>query len=300
MTDQTYAELHITPGTTLIPALTSWKLYLADQARSPHTVKAFAADLQLLIGYLPVDRTLGAITTDDLNLFVQWLQKGRNVPCSPKTLSRRITALKSFFNWLCKYGVLMVNPAEKVLQQSVISPLPGVLTFSEVQQLYNTAEKMRTGKKPDARPYCLFGLLIETGIKKGECLNISLPHLELENPENATVFIRYANPDYRMKERKIKVSPEWVSACQEFMAQYAPANKLFNWSQRRLEYILEDLGEAAGLRKHLSFDMCRWTSVLQDWKKSADTDLIRQKLGISKIQWREISMKLKELAARSL
>ena len=300
MTNQTYAELHITPGTTLIPALNSWKLYLSDQGRSLHTVKAFAADLQLLTGYLPVDRTLGAITTDDLNQFVQWLQKGRNVPCSPKTLSRRITALKSFFNWLSKYGVLMVNPAEQVLQQSVISPLPNVLSFAEVQQLYHTAEKLRTQKKPDARPYCLFGLLIETGIKKGECLNISLPHLELENPDNATVFIRYANPDYRMKERKIKVSPEWVSACQEFMSQYAPTDKLFNWSQRRLEYILEELGEAAGLRKHLSFDMCRWTSVLQDWKNSADTDLIRQKLGISKIQWREISMKLKELAARSL
>ncbi|MBA4420084.1 MAG: hypothetical protein C0391_02945 [Anaerolinea sp.] len=300
MTNQTYAELHITPGTTLIPALNSWKLYLSDQGRSLHTVKAFAADLQLLTGYLPVDRTLSAITTDDLNQFVQWLQKGRNVPCSPKTLSRRITALKSFFNWLSKYGVLMVNPAEQVLQQSVISPLPNVLSFAEVQLLYHTAEKLRTQKKPDARPYCLFGLLIETGIKKGECLNISLPHLELENPDNATVFIRYANPDYRMKERKIKVSPEWVSACQEFMSQYAPTDKLFNWSQRRLEYILEELGEAAGLRKHLSFDMCRWTSVLQDWKNSADTDLIRQKLGISKIQWREISMKLKELAARSL
>lgn len=298
MTDQTYAELHITPATTLSPALNSWKLYLSDQGRSLHTVKAFVADIALLADYLPVDRTIGAITTEDLNQFVTWLQKGRNVPCSPKTLSRRITSLKSFFNWLSKFGVLTINPAEKVLQQSVISPLPNVLSPAEIQQLYNTAIKLRSGKKPDARPFCLFGLLLETGIKKGECLNVDLSHLDISDPENGSLFVRYTNPNYRMKERKIKVSAEWATACSEFIDQYGVKDKLFNWSQRRLEYILEELGEAAGLHKHLSFDMCRWTCALRDWKNTSDTNLIRQKLGVSKIQWREISMKLKELSTR--
>jgi integrase/recombinase XerD len=89
-----------------------------------------------------------------------------------------------------------------------------------------------------------------------------------------------------------------VEGYTEFIGQYQPTDRVFNWSQRRLEYILEELGEEAGLRKHLSFDMCRWTSVLNDWKNAADTDHIRQKLGVSKIQWREISIKLKELAAK--
>ncbi len=299
MNDQIITELHITPTTNIIPALNSWKLYLADQNRSLHTIKAFAADIRLLCDFLPVDGTLGSITTADLNNFLEWLQKGRSIPCSPKSLSRRITSLKSFFNWLSKYGVLTVNPAEKVLQQSVISPLPEVLSTQEIQDLYHAAEKLRKGKKPDSRSYCLFGLLIETGIKKGECLGISIHHLELEDPSNASVFIRYSNPQYRLKERKIKLSAEWVEACNEFMAQYSPTDKLFNWSQRRLEYILEELGNSAGLRKHLSFDMCRWTSVLHDWKTETETDSIRQKLGISKIQWREISMKLKELSTKN-
>lgn len=298
MNDQSLPELHIIPGTTLLPALNSWKLYLADQNRSLHTIKAFAADIHLLSDFLPVDITLGAITTDDLKHFIDWLQKGRSIPCSPKSLSRRITSIKSFFNWLSKYGVLLVNPAEKVVQQSVISPLPDVLTSQEIHQLYAAAEKLRTSAKPDARPYCLFGLLIETGIKKGECLGISIHHLEIDDLANGSVFIRYSNPQNRLKERKISVSTEWVESCNEFMSQYTPTDKLFNWSQRRLEYILEELGNAAGLRKHLSFDMCRWTSVLNDWKTETDTDHIRQKLGISKIQWREISMKLKELAVK--
>jgi len=298
MLNQSSNESHITMDTTLSPALNAWRMYLTDQGRSLHTIKAFLADLHLLNEFLAVDRTLGSITTDDLNQFIEWLKKGRSVPCSPKTLSRRITSMKSFFNWLAKFGVLSINPAEKVLQQSVISPLPEVLTSSEVQQLFDTAEKIWFSKKPDARPYCLFGLLMETGIKKGECLNIHLAHLDFEDPQNAKIFIRYANPDYRMKERKIIVSENWVKACNKFIQQYGIKEKLFNWSQRRLEYILEDLGNSAGLHKHLSFDMCRWTSVLRDWKTETEPDSIRQKLGISKMQWREISMKLKELASK--
>jgi integrase/recombinase XerD len=63
-----------------------------------------------------------------------------------------------------------------------------------------------------------------------------------------------------------------------------------------LEYLLEDIGREAGLSKHLSFDMCRWTCVLNDWRSGEDKEIIRQKLGISKIQWREIGMKLKQLS----
>ena len=83
---------------------------------------------------------------------------------------------------------------------------------------------------------------------------------------------------------------------QEYLAQYQPRETVFPWSPRRLEYLLEDIGKEAGLTKHLSFDMCRWTCALDDWHSGMDRDLIRQKLGISKIQWREISLKLRQLA----
>ena len=265
------------------------------RANSPHTVKAFTADLHLLGAYLPPDRSLGKITTPDLNNFLEWLQTGRGVPCSPKTLSRRITSLKAFFRWLHQNGVILIDPAEKVLQKSVISPLPDVLSPNEVQAVLDAADFHRHAARPDARSYALVSLLLETGIKKGECLNLNLNHIDLEAPDGPILFVRYASPQHRYKERKIALSAGWVEAYQEYKAQYKPTDRLFPWSQRRLEYLLEDLGEEAGLKKHLSFDMCRWTCGLTDWKLETDHNKIRQKLGISKIQWREISMKLERL-----
>ncbi len=143
---------HITTQTTLIPAINAWKYYLEDQGRSPHTIKAFAADVQLLAVYLSPDRALGAITTLDLNHFLHWLQTGRGVPCSPKSLARRITSVKAFFRWLRQFGVLVADPAEKVLQQTVISPLPEVLTPEECEAVLAAADGYRKAKKPDARP----------------------------------------------------------------------------------------------------------------------------------------------------
>jgi integrase/recombinase XerD len=75
------------------------------------------------------------------------------------------------------------------------------------------------------------------------------------------------------------------------------SDRIFPWSPRRLEYLLEDLSEEVGLEKHLSFDMCRWTAALTDWNAGIDYEKIRQKLGISKIQWREVRMKLQRLAS---
>ena len=129
-------------------------------------------------------------------------------------------------------------------------------------------------------------LLLATGIKKGECLALSPNHLDLDNPDGPQVFIRYASPASRYKERKIALPAEWVAAWREYSAQYpASEERVFPWSQRRLEYLLEDLGEEAGLSKHLSFDMCRWTAVVTDFKNGMEAEKIRQKLGISKIQY---------------
>ena len=287
---------HITEHTLLPPAIQAWKIYLHDQGRTNNTLKAFSADLSLLADVLPPDKPLGQITTKDLDDFLDWLQNDRNVPCSPKTLSRRITSIKSFFRWLTVNGVLSHNPAEKIVQKTVVSPLPEVLTAVEQEKVLDAAEAMRTAANPDLRPYVLLRLLLETGLKKGECLHLMTNHVELEGPEAPRIFVRYSSPRYRYKERNIPVSSAWAEAYREYIQRYDIKNQVFPWSQRRLEYLLEDVGNAGGLDKHLSFDMCRWTSALNDLTAGIDTDKIRQKLGISKIQWREVYAKLQSLA----
>ena len=292
---KTSAPAHIGSKTLLPAAINGWEMFLYDQGRSPNTVKAFLSDTRLLTQYLPPDQSIGAVTTDDLNKFFEWMEKGRGVACSPKTLSRRITSVKSFFRWLHQHGAVSMDPAEKVAQRSAISPIPQVLTDDEHESVLLAADRHRRARKADARPYALVALLLNTAIKKSECLGIHVNHFELDGKEGPYLFVRYASPANRYKERKIELTDDWVAAYNEYLAQYKPVDQAFPWSPRRLEYLLEDVGEEAGLTKHLSFDMCRWTCALRDYQAGIEVDKIRQKLGVSKIQWRELFIELKQL-----
>lgn len=289
-------NLNLDNLSTLPPAIGAWEIFLQDQGRSHYTITSFLGDINLLAAFLPPDKIISDISTDNLNDFLEWIKagRGRNIPCSPKSLSRRITTIKSFFRWLNRNSAIPDDPAITILQHSVISPLPEVLTPAEIEIVLKAADMLITSEKPDSRPYSLLKLLLDTGIKKSECIALKLNHLETKTTK-PFLFVRYPNLRDRNKERKINISRQLVKALDKYIKQYSIQDQLFPWSPRRLEYILEDVGNLVHLPKHISFSMCRWTCALEDLRKGVKPDQIRQKLGVSKIQWRELKMKLNQL-----
>jgi site-specific recombinase XerD len=284
-------------GDSLSAAIAVWEQSLKEAGNAPNTINAFTADLRLMTRYLGGGRALASVATRDLEEFFRWMETERGVPCSPKTYSRRVTSIKSFFRHLQETGARPDDPAAPILQRLVQSPLPEILTFAEAGAVLAAARSMRGAPgqaRPDDRPFVLVSLLLQTGIKKGECTALRLNHVDSEAPE-PFLFVRYSNPRQRFKERKIALSPSWVEAYRRYLGQYDPADRVFPWSPRRMEYLLEEIGARAGLGKHLSFDMCRWTCAVLDRRRGMESDSVRLKLGLSKMQWREVGKKLERL-----
>jgi site-specific recombinase XerD len=290
-------ERELRAGDSLSTAIAVWEQSLKEAGNAPNTVNAFTADLRLMMRYLGGGRALASVSTRDLQEFFRWMETERGVPCSPKTYSRRVTSIKSFFRHLRETETLAADPAAPILQRLVQSPLPEILSYAEARGVLAAARAMRNvpGQSgPDDRPFVLVSLLLQTGIKKGECTGLRRNHVETEAAE-PYLFIRYGNPRQRFKERKIALSRSWLEAYRRYLAQYEPADRVFPWSPRRMEYLLEDVGARAGLSKHLSFDMCRWTCAVLDRSRGMDPDAVRQKLGLSKMQWREVGKKIERL-----
>lgn len=297
------ARYALRPTTPLTIAIDAWRAYMEKESAendkfSLHTIKAFGYDLGLLAQYRRDHKkdthAIGELTTADLH---EWLQ---SLNCTPKSYARRVTSLKSFFRWLTQTNALSHDPAAPLIQQSVLSPLPEFLTRAEVEQALQAAQALQQSEKPDVRPLVLFSLLLQTGIKKNECLNLRPHHVDLANPDEPVLWIRFEeqkDPKHHYKERKLLLDKSWLPAYRAYLAQYEPRDKLFPWSPRRLEYLLEDITKAAGLKKHISFEMCRWTCAVRAAQAGTDYNTIRQRLGLSKIQWREIGMKLEKLVA---
>jgi len=102
---------------TLADALVGFDEYMLRKGFSDNTITAFRNDLKIFGGYVGETARLHHIGTANLEDYLEWLQHERGIPCSAKTLARRITTLKVLFGWLHGIGVLGTDPAEPVAQQ---------------------------------------------------------------------------------------------------------------------------------------------------------------------------------------
>ncbi len=289
-------EHALTRHSTLAEAIGPFQAYLRHEGRSQHTIDAFSSDLRLAVEFFGGEAILNDFTTRKLERFMEWIEFGRGVPCSRKSYARRVTTLKVFFGFLLKDKVLPDNPAAALLQRSGAAPLQPVLTESEIARLLAQTHALRVAEKPDARPDLLLRLLLDTGIKKGECMALTPEHIDRRDPREPVLFIRHKRRSDVYKERKIALDPEWLDVLDEYLEQYRPPDTIFDCTARNLEYILHDVAQAAGVTTRVSFETLRWTCGVRDYERGVDLEALREKFGLSRISWRETSDKIQRLA----
>jgi site-specific recombinase XerD len=288
------------PSSSLGAAVGAFHDYMIRKGFAENSIKAFLSDLRILSRHQGPNVPLREIGTKELNDFLTYLLHYRGKPCNAKSYSRRVTTIKVFFRWLTESGVLPRDPAAPIPHQRVVAPLSQVLYESQVKQLLETTRALMEGDKADARPHLLINLLLETGIKKGECMAIRLNDIDLSNRQAPVLYIRYEDPRMHHKERKLALSADLVPVLERYLERYEPKERLFECTARNLEYVLHDVGQLAGLPLRLSFETLRWTSAVHDYQAGMPADKLRKKMGLSKISWRETVEKLEKLAAPAL
>jgi len=285
---------------SLTGAITAYHEQMLRQGLSKYTIQAFGGDLNMFRKHVGSNLAVNDITIETLNQFLTWLRYDRGVPCSPKSYQRRLTTLKVFFAWLKQTGAIQDDPAAPIAHQPVTPPLPQVLYAEQVTKLIDTARSLRDAEKSDVRPYLLVTLLLTTGIKKSETIALRLGDVDFSNPQQPVLYIRYEEAKKRFKERKLKLPTDFADSLARYREQYAPREHLFECTARNLEYVLSDLAQASGLGDTVSFESLRWTCALRDLESGMNDDLIRQKLGLTKITWEDAGERLKRLAAKPL
>lgn len=284
--------------TRLVDAFGRFQVYLKHEGKTQHTIDAFTSDMALLAEYHGDGTPLGWFTTTRLNDFLSWMEDRRGVPCSRKTYARRVTTLKVFFKWLQTIGAIPLDPANAVLQRSGPAPLAVILTPEQIKDVIAQAQLLRRGEKPDARPEMLFRLILTTGMKKSEATRLEPEDIQRDAPDGAQVMIKHEGAKDRYRERIIPLAVDIFPALDDYLAQYGPQTGLFTCTARNLEYILEDLGEAAGVPQKISFEMLRWTYGVRQYRAGEDPNTIRERLGLSEVSFQETFNKIKQLAGK--
>ena len=292
----TDSEHALTRHSALVECLGPFQEHLRQEGRSQHTINAFTSDLNLLCEFFGDDTSLGDFTTSRLNRFMEWVESGRGVPCSRKSYARRVTTLKVFFKFLKREGALRDDPASALLQRSGAAPLQPVLSDGEIQRLLAHTLSLRLADKADARPDLLARLLLDTGLKKSECMALTRESIRRSDPAAPLLVIRYKKPNNVYKERKVALDPDWLTVLDEYLQQYRQTETIFDCTARNLEYVLHDAASGAGITTKVSFETLRWTCAVRDYQRGMDMDQLREKMGLSRISWRETSDKIIRLA----
>ena len=298
----------ISRHTPLSATLPLFRRHLQQEGKSDYTLRAFASDLRLLAEHTREDLAIGDFTSQRLADFLDWLENGREVPCSRKSWARRVTTLKVYFAWLCAIDALAADPAAAIAQRSGPAPLSDVLSEDETGRALAAARRAEAGLAPDARPAFLLRLLLETGIKRGETVRLRREDFD-RNATPPAVTVRYRSrarangqgPEQQARnpwrERRLAVSSELLMTLDRWLAQTdSDGAGVFNCSGRNLEYVLAGLARDAGLPR-LSFEMLRWTCALRDWQAGMPPETLRDKLGLSESSWQQTREKLVQMAS---
>ena len=128
-------------------AVAAFELHLMRRPLTDNSRKAFAGDVKLFARVMQNSQPLklSGITSDRIRDFlaIEEKRKGAN---SPKSLERRLTSLKVFFNWLHETGQVAINPADPVAYQRLVDPLPEYLKDEQVDEVIKAAQVVAAGQ----------------------------------------------------------------------------------------------------------------------------------------------------------
>ena len=109
-----------------------------EQRASPETLRNYASDLRQLHRFLLSRRLLSSpidpnsLSSDALRAYLQWLdQKGGK----PSSLARKLAAVRSFYRYLSRRGMVSRNPVDGMRTPKQPKLLPRVLTKDDADAL---------------------------------------------------------------------------------------------------------------------------------------------------------------------
>jgi integrase/recombinase XerD len=140
--------------------------------RSQRTVDAYGRDLRELAAFRegPVAET----TVEELE---RWLASMRADGLAPSTISRRVSAVRSYFRHLELIGVREDNPAAALVLPRRPRKLPRALSPAETERLIDAA----TGSTPRTlRDRALVELLYGAGLRVSEAVGIEKSGVDLD------------------------------------------------------------------------------------------------------------------------
>lgn len=156
-------------------AIDDFLIHLQVERRmSVHTLDAYRRDLAGLRDWALTrsEDDPSTLRTEDIRAFIA-AEHRRGL--SPKSLQRRLSACRSYYQWLLKHGRIVANPAAGVRGPKAPRKLPQVLDVDEATQLVEVPTDVPLGLRDRA----LLELFYSSGLRLSELCALRWRDLDL-------------------------------------------------------------------------------------------------------------------------
>lgn len=151
-------------------AHTQFTQYLESRRRAHATIVAYGKDIEQLVTFLTNlgKKNINDITRDELEAFLKNLASNSY---TPKSISRKINSIKTFFRFLKSAGIVAGDPAVEIEHPKYEVKPPRILSKIEYRAL-------RDACRGDVRMYAIVEMFLQTGIRIGELANLTIEDVQ--------------------------------------------------------------------------------------------------------------------------
>jgi integrase/recombinase XerD len=258
-----------------------------EKGLSANSLDAYRRDLGKFSRFLD-EKPFGDVTLETLRAYVDALI-GEEI--ANRSITRHVTALRKFFEFLQEENVIAVNPAELLSAPKVGSSLPKFLNEGSVNALLNTAGYR---KPAGIRDGAMLELLYATGLRVSELISLRVSDFDeasgvirVTGKGNKQRLVPMGRPaisrvtDYLASERPALLRGR-VSAYLFVTARGGPITRQGFWK------LLRGRGKSAGIFHGLSPHVLRHTFATHLLEGGADLRSVQSMLGHSDIATTQI------------
>ena len=261
--------------------LKDYKTYLiVEKGLSHNTVENYLRDLHIFFEQIRKSH-IKDITADDINDYLCFL----NDQYAHTSIQRMIISLRQYFQFLLKENIIHSNIMEQFELPKQRKTLPQTVSLKDASQLLSSIDQ---NKMIGQRDYCMISLLLNSGMRVSEMVNLTLPQI---NFHTATILVKGKGN----KERLIPIDDKSCTIIKNYIYDVRPSfnkegvnllfltNKGKPVTRENFYQILNKYAKKAGVKSHFTPHKLRHTYATTMLEEHADLRSIQELLGHSDI-----------------
>lgn len=266
-----------------------------ERQLSALTIKNYSLDLQYFFKYLQQHgkKNISDIDEQIIRNYLSFLHKDK---LNPRTLSRKLSAIKTFCGFLLKKQIITINPALSVKAPKVKEYLPKTFDVDEIKYLLSQEFVTDIQK----RDYAILELLYGCGLRLSELVALNLNDIEQASDNMLRIFgkgkktrlIPLGSHAQQAIDNWIKIRFNYIDS--EEPALFVSINKKNNKriSPRSVQKRLEFYTIKCGLDRKLHPHILRHSFASHLLESSGDLRAVQELLGHSDIATTQIYTQL--------